>query len=131
VIPEHCRHRTYPERGTLDRPPTCLAGIAYADVTIPRDHEGRDLGPVWNREPCSAKGRANGAACPCFAPWTAEEIAEEERQVDALLSAVVKGLCPECGQALVRRGPAFACPTPGHVSGFACNPREGERRSRR
>jgi hypothetical protein len=124
VIPSHCRHRTYPKPGTLDFPKTCAAGVAYADVTLPREKDGRDLGPIWNRLPCDVSGRGNGAVCPHFASWTVEEVAADEARLTALLDAVAKGLCPECGKALVRRGTAFACPTPSHVSGFACGPKD-------
>lgn len=118
MIPGHCRHKTYPvPDGNFKMPTTCKAGVNYADVQL-------DIAaPKWDREPCNEKGRANGATCASFAPWTADEIAEEEKRLNAVADALVAGKCVECGATLLRRGTAFACPN-GHVSGFACGKKD-------
>ncbi len=106
MIPTHCRHRTYP-KGT-DWPTTCAAGVRYEDVRLPV------RAPLWDREPCGAKGRANGATCPHFAPWTPEEIEADRQEWADTLDALDKGVCPDCGAQLITRGAWRECPA-GHV----------------
>lgn len=117
MIPTHCRHKTYPKPPGLKMPSTCLAGILYADVMLPAP------GPIWNRQPCAAEGRKNGATCPRFEPWSAEDVAEYEAEVDAVVAGLTKGECSDCGKKLARRGAAFSCPD-GHVSGFMCGEKD-------
>lgn len=79
MIPQHCRHKTYPSAGAAF-PKTCAAGVCYADVTL----TDPALGPIWNRQPCDRRGRKNGATCEKFAPWTQEEIDAAEREMSEI-----------------------------------------------
>ena len=106
MIANHCRHRTYPQG--KDWPVTCAAGVRYEDVRL------RTPGPLWEREPCAAKGRANGATCPNFAPWTPEEIEADKQEWATTFDALDKGVCPDCGATLINSGAWRACPV-GHV----------------
>lgn len=113
MIPTHCRHRTYPKPGASPFPTHCEKGVRYKDVQLPDRN-------VIDGSPCGAKGRANGATCEHYEPWTAEEIAENERQTQELLDALERGECVECGTKLVQVGARFGCPACGGTSGFNC-----------
>jgi len=109
MIYHHCRHMAYPKPGPGPFPAKCKQGIAFADV------ETSSSGPIWDRRGCYGKCDRPD----CFAPWTPEEISENDSAINSLILALADGKCSECGKTLDRQGAAFRCPD-GHVSGFAC-----------
>lgn len=104
MIPTHCRHKTYPERGG-DFPTHCAVGIEYATLPYGRPRLGEG-------DPCDKRGHNAGRICTSFAPWTAEEIAAEEAELNALFARVAvarSAIVAKHGKARGLQG-EIACP---------------------
>lgn len=83
----HCRHFT----GLQNE--TCGAGISYASVVTKAPHTGL---ASW---PC-----LGGGDCAQFDPYTDEELAEQNSEIEKFLERFVKfrqhetDICPHCGK---------------------------------
>lgn len=101
MIHTHCRHYKPPPE-ELDQPWLCEQGLDVKTTQAPGQS-------VLNGLACFAKGRAVGATCPAFAPWTAEEIAADEAERQRVFAAIKDGVCPTCGQPSTRKGNWTVC----------------------
>lgn len=69
-----CRHRTAFDR---DKFPVCKVGVDYHQFDGP-----------FNTKPCLGESAEAKARCSQYSGWTAEEIAEREREVEASMNRI-------------------------------------------
>jgi hypothetical protein len=123
----HCIH--YDPDGLFGRgiaaSGVCHAGIKYDSVRLAAPIRGHGL-PITL--PCFAASRDHADTCAHRVWPTDEQVREAELETERALEAVDKGLCPECGTAMVRAdtsggGYTARCPKGCGTSVIACGRR--------